>query len=439
MSDFADIIIRASAGTGKTFQLSNRYLRLLDVDVPPDEILATTFTRKAAAEILDRVMSRLANAATDDESAAQLGEKLMISNLTAERCQQLLVRLLHDLHRMRISTLDSFFAQIARSFSLDMRLPPGWRIIEDVEDRAFRDDAIQTLLRVGTRSDIERLVRLMAKGDADRSISELIRDTVTSLHELYLATREEAWSRFPSYTKLPTVDLLAVIEELRDFDLSATPRMIRARDSDVRSAELADWESLLKGGLAAKVVEGTCTYYNKPIPPAACALYQRLIDHARGVLVEQLKHQTEASYKLLASFDAIYQQQKYAARVMGFADVTRAVARATLDNVDRMSFRLDSSVSHLLLDEFQDTSLDQWHVLRPFARRIVAAADSSNDSRSFFCVGDLKQAIYGWRGGVPEIFDAVEDELEGLTSESLNCSFRSSQPVIDTVNQLLHI
>jgi ATP-dependent exoDNAse (exonuclease V) beta subunit len=86
-------------------------------------------------------------------------------------------------------------------------------------------------------------------------------------------------------------------------------------------------------------------------------------------------------------------------------------------------------VKNLLLDEFQDTSPAQWRVLRPFAESAAATG-------SFFCVGDVKQAIYGWRGGVAEIFDTLRDELPGLDAESLAQSFRSSPVVIDVVNRV---
>ncbi len=97
-----------------------------------------------------------------------------------------------------------------------------------------------------------------------------------------------------------------------------------------------------------------------------------------------------------------------------------------------LSFRLDARIDHLLLDEFQDTSPQQWRVIQPWAERVTAGADGT----SFFCVGDVKQAIYGWRGGIAEIFDAIDRQLPGLTPQSLNTSFRSSPPVIDAVNHI---
>ena len=113
--------------------------------------------------------------------------------------------------------------------------------------------------------------------------------------------------------------------------------------------------------------------------------------------------------------------------------MTRRLGEAAIaDRLDEVVYRLDGQVAHLLLDEFQDTSALQWRVLRPFAQRVIRGGED----RSFFCVGDVKQAIYGWRGGVAEIFDALDDEFGGLPSQALNESFRSSPVVIDCVNQV---
>ena len=103
---YTHVTIRASAGSGKTFQLSNRYLSLLNKGVPPELILAVTFTRKAAGEIFDRILLRLADAAESEAKRAELS-KLMRAELTAERCQELLCAVTNSLHKLRIGTLDS--------------------------------------------------------------------------------------------------------------------------------------------------------------------------------------------------------------------------------------------------------------------------------------------------------------------------------------------
>ena len=110
-----------------------------------------------------------------------------------------------------------------------------------------------------------------------------------------------------------------------------------------------------------------------------------------------------------------------------------------LGDIDRQHFRLDAPIAHLLLDEFQDTSLAQWQVLRPLARQVTsddACSAGAANPASFFCVGDTKQAIYAWRGGKSEIFDALPNELTRLEGRLLVESRRSAQPVIDTVNRV---
>src|SRR5205823_867923 len=121
-------------------------------------------------------------------------------------------------------------------------------------------------------------------------------------------------------------------------------------------------------------------------------------------------------------------------RALRFSDVTFRLADAIgAIEPERLAFRLDGGIRHVLLDEFQDTSPSQWRVLRPLAENVVGT-----NGGTFFCVGDAKQAIYGWRGGVAEIFDALEGQLPGLEQRSLAESYRSAQPVIDAVNAVFN-
>ena len=108
-TQFPDTVIRASAGTGKTFQLSNRYLGLLQCNQPPEQILASTFARKAAGEILERVMMRLAEAAETDANQRELEGQLQSGPLSRDRAALLLSRLVQHLHQLRVGTLDALF------------------------------------------------------------------------------------------------------------------------------------------------------------------------------------------------------------------------------------------------------------------------------------------------------------------------------------------
>ncbi len=430
-SPLPHLLIRASAGTGKTFQLTNRFLQLLRNGVACDQILATTFTRKAAGEILDRVILRLAEAAVDPDKCEPLRRWTGGGDWTGDDCLELLQSVMQRLHRLRIGTMDSFFSQMARGFSLELGLPPSWQIVDPLVDSRLRRDAVQHVLGGGNTAELQTLIHLLTKGEATRGISQLVRDTVDGLYPLYLSTPQAAWQQVPRFKPLDAAALARTIEALRDAPLP-TKRMQTARDADSHRALQGDWDGFLSTGLAKKIVEGQAAFYSQPIPEAIVAIYQRLIEHGRAQLVGRVALQTEASYRLLDQFHRCYVDLKQRHRALRFDDVTRCLAELQ-DKLDwdRLIYRMDSHPEHVLLDEFQDTSPEQWQVLQPLARRVTTAPQTS-----FFCVGDLKQAIYGWRGGVAEIFDAIDGQLQGLQARSMNVSYRSSPAVIETVNQV---
>lgn len=439
-TNFSRTVIRASAGTGKTFQLSNRFLGLLNAGVAPDQILATTFTRKAAAEILDRIVVRLAEAASNRKACQQLGGFIDDPSLTCDRCRQQLIVLLRSLHRLQVSTLDSFFGQMARSVSLEVDLSPSWQIVDQLQDAAIRDQAIEAVIDGEETNDLLTLTHLLTKGEASRTVGQLIRTTVNDLESLFQETDADAWHALKYEKPLSDDELVLLLEDLRTL-VVPDKQFAKARDQDYTRALVGDWESFIAKGLAGKVLAGETTYYKKPISDEAIAIYKRLLKHARSLLISRIAKQTEGSYDLLQKFDAEYSTLKREQHANRFDDITRFLARSLRESEGeatrnatyrRMSFRLDGNVRHLLLDEFQDTAPAQWEVLRPFAKRVTSG--EANDS--FFCVGDTKQAIYGWRGGVAEIFDAISSELQGLDEQGLNKSFRSSEPVIDTVNEV---
>ncbi len=428
---FQHTVIRASAGTGKTYQLSSRYIALLAAGVPADEILATTFTRKAAGEIQDRVLLRLADAAADAKCCRELAASIGDKSFSQARARKLLALTVRSLHRLRIGTLDSYFLQVAGGFGLELGLPAGWSICDEIVERALREEAIELALSRGRLSELMTLVNLLAKGEAVRSVSRLVADTVTQLFGYYRQADSTAWEQIPLSKGLTAEELEAVLAAIAAAPMPES-RWTKARDVDLANARGADWKTFVCKGLALKVAGGETTYYNKPIPDDLAARYQQLLAHAASVLVGQLADQTRATHKLLEHFAAEYAALQTERRALRFDDVTHRLATAaSVNSPQRLAFRMDGAIRHLLLDEFQDTAPLQWQVLRPLAQAITRQARSS-----FFCVGDTKQAIYGWRGGEAEIFDALGHELADLQSQSLATSYRSSQPVIDAVNDV---
>ncbi len=216
-------MILASAGTGKTFALSNRYIRLLLDGAHPRSILATTFTRKAAGEILDRIVLRLAQAAASPTIAAVTAKELEATDTTQEQFGETLRSLIQNLNNLQVETLDAFFFKIAQAFSLDMGMTPGWQIADNTQVSALTNRAIRSSL---TRRATVSIVHDLAKGEAKRGISFMIRDTVSDLYsifrESYDTQRTDAWSKLQEMPLLADAEIERLHQQLRHFQIPGT-------------------------------------------------------------------------------------------------------------------------------------------------------------------------------------------------------------------------
>ena len=424
-------IIRASAGTGKTFALSNRYLQLLFSGVQCHSILATTFSRKGAGEILDRIIRRLSDAALSDDAAANLASEI---GMTIDRplAATTLHQLLGNLHRLEVSTLDSFFNRVAKAFSLEIGLPPTWDIVDEQKIATLEDDSIQQVLQDESVLD---LLHMLSKGEASRRVASMIRDTVRNAYLIFRESGPEAWDRLePQGFQLSDAQLNDLLNETHAV-VPEKKSLIKAWGSFVEAMEASDWGGLLGVTAFKNFVKGNPRFGQTKLTPDMLSIFNRLLPHCQDFISKQIIHSNRSTSNLLQPFGEMLERSKDITGSLRFEDVTERL-QAFVKNwdTDHFSFRLDNQIRHLLLDEFQDTSPSQWNVLEPFAKKVVEQTDGS---RSFFCVGDMKQAIFGWRGGVAEIFDVVDDTLDNLTvSPALAKSYRSSQVVIDLVNDV---
>ena len=396
--EFPNQIIRASAGTGKTFALSNRYLQLLASGAECQTILATTFTRKGAGEILDRIVGRLATAALDDQAAARLSDELEWQ-LTRERAAEVLHELLRNLHRLEISTLDSFFNRVAKAFSLELGLPPTWDIVEEQQMKRLYDQAIQAVLR--NDSPIN-LLHMLSKGLAERRVASLIHDTVDQVYTIYRESGPEPWDQLQMTGNfLPTEKLDLIIARIEELELPGK-RLPKHWEEVQNHAVNRDWAAFASTTSFQNVLEGNNKFGNTNLTTDIVEIYQQLLPHCTADIEQRLIQQNRSTRDLLQSFHELLEESKSATGDLRFDDVTERLQQfVSMWDTDRFSFRLDHQIQHLLLDEFQDTSIAQWNVIRPFAKKVTESEDAL---RSFFCVGDMKQAIFGWRGGVAEDF-----------------------------------
>ncbi len=424
--------ISASAGTGKTFCLSTRYLELLFAGVPVDTIVATTFTRKAAGEILERVLSRLADAIEHDSKRKELAASIGRRALKREECQRVLSGVLRQLHRLRIGTIDSLFAQVARCYSLELELPIGWTVCEEHELENQRRAAIQAVLDENDAKSLGSMINLMAKGDSVRSVYRLMDQAVVVGYAAYRDSVEGAWEH-PRIPARPSESPEALRESLKLL-AKQFPEFQKAIDNDLERWGEVPWDSLLGAGIYKKVLEGGTTFRRKELPSEIVSCYQKLIAHAGRELVQLVAWQTEGTRDLLEAYDL--QVRKLRGGGLSFDDVTWFVARhigADHNAASDYAFRMDSRMDHWLLDEFQDTSALQWRVLKAMVQAAPLAGGGS-----FFCVGDAKQAIYGWRGGSASIFRSIphDESFPPIKKDTLTSSWRSAPAVIDTVNRI---
>ena len=442
-------VVRASAGTGKTYKLTARLMRILLQGAPPESILATTFTRKAAGEILDRVLLTLAHAADESNPAAleALRKQVDLPTLPRSACLQMFDKLLRNVHRLRICTLDSLFSQLARSFSFELGLPPAWRLTDEIEEVWLREQAVDALIATLDPAEMMALLSMLGKGENRRSIARELLQVVETAYGAQRQCGTKVWEKLAAPKSPSDKELADAVVAMRSVQVPQKRLMTRleklAQQVETREfGTLAD-DTLIANIAAAKRLNTEVKYFRSPFPGELDQAFDTLYAAVRTHVLGLLKGQNMATGKVLDVYNNNVTDLKQSARVLGFEDVSIRLASrfASLDQ-KLLGDRMDGAINHVLLDEFQDTSPVQWQVLRPLALRVTdpeEGGDQVQDERavgqSFFCVGDTKQAIYGWRGGVAEIFDAVADQIPDVVENELNTSYRSSQIVVDVINQ----
>ncbi|AKJ65584.1 UvrD-helicase domain-containing protein [Kiritimatiella glycovorans] len=471
-------VISASAGAGKTYQLTLRYIALLAAGADPREIVALTFSRKAAGEIFDRIVQRIAGAAADEGERAGLNRELGGErDLGRADLVGFLRAVLRSVPLLRIGTLDSFFVSVLGAFPFEFGLTAPLEILDDERSVLERERLLRRLFAAETagggiealyedfrdatfgREEKDVLAQLTASFDAghrvlldvpdarlwgnapaiwpqgsdwfrpgDPEIAESCAQANEALAGMKMnAKQREAWTRF--------LDAAEGYHPAAGFE---------KKTEDFFAKLLALYPELEQGG-PAEITNHRKQELGQDLCPALAAVVRHVM---RCQFALRLKV-TAGHYGLLRRYEKEYQRSLRRHGRLSFDDLRlllasgpdpleregRPVLSSRGDDGGRrlyIDYRLDGRYRHWLLDEFQDTSIDQWKVLANLADEVFQADEGE---RTFFYVGDVKQAIYGWRGGDARLFDEVLDHYrDRIEVRALSESWRSSPRIMDAVN-----
>ncbi|RDU51521.1 RecB-like helicase [Helicobacter sp. MIT 00-7814] len=419
------LALKASAGSGKTFALSLRYIYLLCAGAKPWEILTLTFTKKAANEMKKRITKNL----RDLLSACKNGrlqdddifKELQKEGVSAEFLTQNLGAIYEEFLQanVRITTIDAFFYSILQKFC--------WYagVGNDFAIGSYSNSEIDALfLESLSQSQRQDILSLLLEQDLRLS---------TFLYLLSQSNdipKREASGDFSAIAK----EIEEIFEFLRTEILkfpwsSNNKNLLRTLNKQGLKASQVmaeNWVYQFESHSYFKKYQSDLTH----LIPLDRRLQELLLQYAL------LKEARIFSY--LAKYVGAYKRAKNrflrTNNTLCFDDVSEKTFELLRQNIDWefFYFRLDDKITHILLDEFQDTSILQYEILRPLIEEILSGNGRINE-RSVFMVGDKKQSIYGFRGGFSGVFDSASKNLK---VENLHFNYRSSARVVEFVNSV---
>ncbi|WP_460272930.1 double-strand break repair helicase AddA [Celeribacter sp. ULVN23_4] len=468
--------LSANAGSGKTKVLTDRVARLLLDGTPPQHILCLTYTKAAAAEMQNRLFKRLGDWAMlpDPELISQLRalapEKELNSDIL-RHARTLFARAIETPGGLKIQTIHSFCSALLRRFPLEAGVSPQFKEMDERQSRRMIVDILEDMAS-GSGRDVIDAVALYV---SDLDLTDLAMKVVAK-REGFLPEKSpaEIWSWFDLPKGYGEAELLSDVflggEKEVLSDCAALMEGSSAADQKV-APFFRIWAGLEP---SLDLVEQFCGKFlsgEKSKNPLQSKFYaqhsslptRKLIDAHPGAFdrLESLMKRVEAVRpRLYALRDAKrtlalhrfaqnilppYLERKSQLGLLDFDDmIRRARDLLSISNVSQwVLYRLDGGIDHILVDEAQDTSPDQWRVVQLLAGEFTAGEGARADvTRTIFVVGDHKQSIYSFQGAAPEAFDKMKAHFgerlqavgQPLQDLALQYSFRSSPAILSATD-----
>jgi len=462
------VVVEACAGSGKTFLLVARMLRLLLEGCEPSELLAITFTRKAAAEMRERLLSLLQELALAETSAAMvLLQQRGLSYEEAEKkmpqARSLYQRVLSSPFGLSIDTFHSWFARLLQIAPLSSGVPHAYAL-EDNSAELLNDAWVRFMhsLNQPQRSDLRAALMMIYEIAGDTTGKKLI--------DAFVARRAEWWVATENDDPLQQLRQLCGDDALLDArlrlwdDESLCQRFLRlssmlGRGTPAQKKNATAIESCITAGADSAQFE---TLYSllltkadepRALPKAQAlqnaltdeewdwyaeswfALANELIAFRQRSFEPQVIQLNEAVFAIGSACLEHYQEIKADRRVLDFSDLEWLTWKLLTDpaHAAYMQVRLDARYRHILIDEFQDTNPLQWQIVRAW----LEAYGDEIDHPTVFIVGDPKQSIYRFRRAEPRVFESAREKLVAIGAADLATrqTHRNAKTIIDFLNQ----
>ncbi|MBK4217620.1 double-strand break repair helicase AddA [Paracoccus caeni] len=458
--------LTANAGSGKTRVLTDRVARLLLAGTPPERILCLTYTKAAATEMQNRLLARLGKWAMLPE--AELRAELRILGEAGEpdlrEARRLFARAIETPGGLKVQTIHSFCAALLRRFPLEAGVPMGFSELDDRSARALRAEIVEEMAEEGDPA-IRDLTALQSGDNLDSFLAGLSQtdfrdppDPATIWAAMGLPVGLTGDALLAQVFDGSEGDLFDVLIPLlhgsgtNDQKLAAKLTGPRWRDPGMAELEVL-CDALLTGAktkepFSAKIgtvpAVGLQRGAAKAFMPDLEDLMLRVQEARPSAMALGLAQKTLALHRFGHAFTGRVNQRKAAHGWLDFDDLILRTADL-LDNSSMAQWvlwRLDGGIDHILVDEAQDTSPDQWRVIRRLTDEFTSGAGAHDRTRTLFVVGDPKQSIYSFQGADIAVFEEMRDRFDHdfaavqqpMQQRGLAHSFRSSPAILSLVD-----